>query len=414
MLILPVIDLEKVVETKIHFEDFPEDYSIVTNHHINKREYTVVGTIRNLSRSIMSGGKFDIETKYIKDKPVHIALNGKWSMFNNSELKKNLYKIIDEQRTFLNDNDFPHFALIIYDGGASKNIAGVSGSFFENVLTMLVIDSEQKNKPLLYGLFSHELFHAWIGNKVRIPEPQGDLQWFFEGVNDFYAWQLAFDAGLLSNKQYIKYYNRVIKEYSLSPYKTESNEVLSKDFNLRNPAGRLAMLRGHIVFMEIFNKLKSQKKGREPLDMALREIIEKYSHNNSYITRDNLDQIFRNHLGDQIWSDALKILYDGEPVSFSPTLFSNNILLKNIAIAAPDFGFNVKLLVKEKRIASLAKNSNASLAGLKENDKVLDCGFDITSASTPIQVGIEESGKRKTIQFMPQKTKKIIPQYKHI
>ena len=410
LLILPSAPIDELIKIKIKFEGFPQEYAFVTNHHVNKSEYEVTDTLRNISRSIMAGGRFRIETMYVNDKPIHIVLYGKWSVFKNDEMKNNLLKIIGKQREFLKDDNFPYFVMIIYDNDLPKP-AMLSGQLYENVLSMLVMDGEEKSKPILYGSFSHELFHAWIGNKIKLREPQGDLQWFFEGVNDFYGWQLALEAGQLSEKQYIKYFNEVIRDYSLSPYKTDSNNVLFRDFKLSNPAARLAMSRGHIVFMEIFNKLKNQQRGREPIDAALREIVDKYSDTKNTVTRESLDHIFRKHVGDQIWNEALRVLYNGEAVSFSQKPFSNRITLSNLAVTAPDFGFNVKSLVKDKRIVSLKKNSNAALAGLKENDKVLEYGFNLASATSPAQIVIEESGQQKLIEFMPQETEKVIPQY---
>lgn len=125
---------------------------------------------------------------------------------------------------------------------------------------MLVVDREKKNKPLLLGGLSHELFHVWIGNKVQIPEPQDDLQSFFEGLNDFYGWQLALECGVISEKDYLTYYNRILKDYFVSPYRDDSNESIAKGFLVRSLASRLALNRSHIDFMEALERLKSQNK----------------------------------------------------------------------------------------------------------------------------------------------------------
>lgn len=411
LLIFPGGDIEEKITAKFYFEDFPSDYVLLTNHCLNKREYEVFDTIRSLSRSILAGGKFEVETKYIDNKPIHIAMHGKWSMFENADLKSQLYKIMNAQKAFLNDYNFPHFALIIFDNTAPKENGAVSGLLFENVLTMLVMDGKKENKPLLYGLFSHELFHAWIGNKIRIPEPQGDLQWFFEGVNDFYGWQLALDAGIISKEHYLKYYNRVITEYELSPYKTDSNKLLSKGFNLKNHSARLPMFRTHIIFMEILNKLKSQGKDRAPIDKALYDIVENYSGKNIPLSNDILNAIFKKYLGDEIWNEASKAIFEGEQISLSSKVLSDKVILKNVSMSVPDFGLNLNSLAKEKRIVSLAKDSNAFLAGLKEDDKVLEGQFDMTSATSPVYMKIERLGEQKVIHFSPKISQKRLPQY---
>lgn len=411
LLAVPGGDLSNKVKAAFHFENFPENYTIATNHQLNKKDYEVTTTVKDLGRSIMAGGNFPVETLIINNKPIHIILNGHWSMFSKNELKRQIYKIIKTQRTFLNDNNFPYFLMIIFDCNLPEKDSGVSGSFYDNVFTMLIIDGPQKHKPTAYGLISHELFHAWMGNKVTIPDPQGDLQWFIEGVNDFYGWQLALDAGVLTEENYVKYYNRILQEYYFSSYKTSSNQELAKVFQLRGPTGRLSMHRGHIVFMEILDNLQAHKKDRSVIDQALREIVATYSNQPMPISHAALDKIFRKHLGDKIWDAALKILYEGQPATFSPNLFSNRFVLKSVSRQVPHFGFSMDAFLKQMQIKSLEKNSNAYLAGLRENDKVLEASFESTTIKHPATLQVESAGQRKTISFMPEIVEASMPQY---
>ncbi|MCS5711649.1 M61 family metallopeptidase [Candidatus Berkiella aquae] len=406
LLAVPDVDLETVYKIKIQLNNFPKNFSIATNHNINKREYEIETSVEQLSRSIIAGGNIDIRTIFIKEKPVHILMNGKWAMFDVNELIDYLHKIISLQRDVLEDHHFPHFVLIFYDNKLPEGESGVVGSLYENVLSMVITDGKPKNKPILFGLISHELFHAWLGNKIRISRPQGDKQWFFEGVNDFYGWQLALETGMISKQDYLEYYNKLLKEYMTSPFRESNNQEIAAAFKLRNPAGRLVMFRGHILFMEMLNKLDHRGQFRKPIDTALQEILENASDV-------NLDAIFRKHVGKDIWDETAAMIQSGKIISLSPTLFSNEVKLKNQTIEIPDVGFNLKSLVKEKRIRSLVKNSPASKAGLKENVKIIDYGLDLANPQSNVYITLEDKGNAKTVSFKPETAKRIIPQYEN-
>lgn len=407
-------DDSKLMNVQITFENFPEYYNFITNHSFGHQKYDIKDTPYNLSRSILTGGKFDIETLFVNKKPIHVVIHGKWKMFTIKELKRKIVQLIERQRSLLKDNDFNYFVVLLYDNEGLSKQGAASGMLYNNVLRMLLIDSEEKKKGIFFGSLSHELFHAWIGNKIKIPAPQGELQWFFEGVNDFYGWQLALDSGVISEKDFVTYYNKILNEYLVSPYRDDSNETIAEIFNLRNPAGRLALVRGHIVFMEILNKLNSQNKSRAEIDLALREIDQNFSNKNKKITQEALDRIFKKHIGEEIWNQASDILYNGKPIILSDNLISRKNKLSTTKVAIPNFGFNLKQLLKEKRIISLDTNSNAALAGLKEADEVIYVSFDTTTADDPVYITIKGSDQHKVVQFVPNKSEKTIQQYRQI
>lgn len=408
LLILPDNPLEEMKKVKFQFINFPPNYLIATNYNFNKHDYEIQASIRDLSRSIITGGLFDVKTIPIKDKPVYMLIKGQWEMFSHNQISEDLQKLIQQQRDFTADDDFPHFLVILFDNKIPFGKGGVSGSLYENVLSMVITDAKPENKPVLLGILSHELFHAWMGNKIRIPSPQGNLQWFFEGVNDFYGWQLALESKMISETDYVNYYNKILKEYTISPFKEASNEEIATFFNLRNPAGRLAMIRGHIVFMEILNKLKAQGKTREPLDLALKEILQNHSYP-KMITDADINRIFSKHLGHANWAEAAEVIRMGNRILLSSTIFSKKIKLKEQKMDTPDFGFDVKSLVKEKQIKLLKNKSNAALAGLKNKTIVLDYGIDIADPEGEVQMIVDN--QQQFVSFTPKRVKKLIPQY---
>lgn len=69
---------------------------------------------------------------------------------------------------------------------APESFGYALGLHHENMLSAVMPDSTQEEKQAkALMLLSHELFHAWLGLGIQIPLPQGNLQWFFEGINDY-------------------------------------------------------------------------------------------------------------------------------------------------------------------------------------------------------------------------------------
>lgn len=412
LLVLPDARSEESIKVKYEFTNFPASFSIITNHILNVHEYEVIDTIKNIARSVIAAGKMDINTEYIKSKPVHFVIQGNWTQFKKEEILNYLKKTILIQRDFTNDHDFPHFVVILLKNTVTEGIVGgVTGMLYNKVLSMTITDVDIKNKSMILGGLSHELFHAWMGNKIQITSPQGDTQWFLEGLNDFYGWQLAIKSGIITVKDYLNYYNELLEEYMISPYKLSTNEEMSRAFSLGNISANTAMARGHIVFMELLNKLIHQNKSRAPIDAAMKEIFHTYSGTNITVTDKALSDIFRKHLGDKLWDEVSKVIHDGAPVTLSSRLYLNNAILQSKKMEVPDFGFDITSLSGERKIKSLNVKSNAAIAGLHENDKVLGSEIDILHPTNMAYILIEESNVQKEIKFYPEKVQKNIPQY---
>ena len=78
---------------------------------------------------------------------------------------------------------------------------------------ILLFDSRAKFRnwiPQLEVIFTHELFHLWVPNSLRL---EGDYDWFFEGFTLYQALLTAQESKLISFQEYLDTLSRVYASY---------------------------------------------------------------------------------------------------------------------------------------------------------------------------------------------------------
>lgn len=396
---------------KILFNNFPEKFIFASSETLDDKKIEMIQSVEDFRSNVIVGSNHGMKKIRIKNNPVYLLTKGKWSYFNK-DISYYLKKIISTQRDFWHDHNFPHYVVVFIQHEAPKGEKVLMGTHHKNVMSMVLPDGDKNKLPLALHSISHELFHAWLGFKIKIPLPQGDLQWFFEGITDYYGLAMLKKSGLITQNDYIKIYNDHLKSYSLSPLSFANNREIAKNYFLNDEYGHLATLRGHIIFKELNHKIEKNTPKENSLDSALKEVLNKFGNKQaSQLTADELDKIFIPHVNKENWF-MTKAYIDGKPILFSPDLFKHDAILINKLITAPNFGLDVEKLIKQKKIKSLQKKSVAYSVGLRENQKILDSLLDFSDPDRKAQILISEKGEPRIVKFKPDTTKKYIPQYK--
>lgn len=407
--VTPYSDNEKCLKEIRVNTALPDGFRLASSYTIDQTELNLAQSIKDFSNIVIIGSKNKIETFNIKNQPIYLVTKGDWSFFKNNDLIKYLEKIITVQRQFWNDYDFPHYIVALVQQQVPDHEKYIIRTHKTNVLTMSIPDGPIEKLPkVLWGL-SHELFHAWLGLKIKIPEPQGQLQWFFEGVNDYYSLRLAFDCGLITINDYVDFYNSIIKSYSVSPFKNNTNTENAAYYSLRGPHNQLSQMKGHLVFKEFSSKIQNKS---NPFDTAMANIFDEFVKKKNYpVTEEKLETIFVKHIGKESWAELKTYLISGKSLDISPNLFKENAQLITEDIETPAFGFDVHSLVKSKKITALDSHSRAYQAGLRNDHLVLNYFLDFDDATAPAVILVEDHSKQKLIKFIPEKTVQTIPKY---
>lgn len=413
-LILPEAEINRTFKIKFDLSELPAHFKLLTSFNINEKVFEINENIAGLSELVIGTGRVEIKKILIKEQPIYIFLTENLPL--NEKIIANTQKIIEEQRSFWKDFKYPHYAVIFIPQVDSEEDRYFKGEHKKNAVIISHPKLEKERLPMFFWVLSHELFHSWLGINLKVPLPQGNLQWFFEGVNDYYGLLFAYKSGAINEKNYINLLNSFIKEYYVSPLNTASNNEIAKYFHFKGFYDKLAQIRGHLSFLNAlpvpFEQGKETLISPTPLDKSVKEIYEKYSKDHGgKLTISVMNKTFEKHFGADKWAEIKSHIFDGKILELSPALFAHHAILINKQQEVSNFGFDVSSYVKTHKIGPIATSSNAYKAGLRQGQVVIDDFLSLGQPNALNKMLIQEKNGQRIIEFKPDKMAKFVPQF---
>ena len=143
-----------------------------------------------------------------------IIASGKWS-FSDDDATKIAAEILEEYRrvTRFDLKRNAVLMLVPYPGGAGPD--NWSAETRGNVVVLFLGRKASRKRVLsrLGIVLSHELFHLWVPNSLKL---EGDYDWFFEGFTLYQALRMDLRLGLISFDDYLETIARVFDSYQSS------------------------------------------------------------------------------------------------------------------------------------------------------------------------------------------------------
>ncbi|NVN97676.1 hypothetical protein HXX01_05665, partial [Candidatus Nomurabacteria bacterium] len=175
----------------------------------------------------------------------------------------------------------------------------------------LCLSSDRQIDYRLKVLISHETFHNWLGSKIKASNPEELLYWFTEGFSEFYARLILLRSNLITFDEYLDGYNKVLEEYSKSPYRFEKNEILVNNYWTDKDYNRLPFLRGDIIAHNLNSAIMNYSGGKKSLDDFMYEIFNRSKYESFVVSSGNIYNLIRFYSGEQTLSDITKSLNSG-------------------------------------------------------------------------------------------------------
>ena len=143
-----------------------------------------------------------------------IITSGKWPVSDN-DATKIAGEILEEHRrvTRFDLKRAPVLMLVPYSGEAGPD--NWSAETRGNVVVLLLGRKASRKRVLsrLGIVLSHELFHLWVPNSLKL---EGDYDWFFEGFTLYQALRMDLRLGFISFDDYLETIARVYDSYQSS------------------------------------------------------------------------------------------------------------------------------------------------------------------------------------------------------
>ncbi len=300
---------------KILWKNFPTEWSIGNSFGCQKRQQNFSAFLENVRRSIYFGGDYRIKKILVQKYPVNIALRGGDWQFSDEAFFSFVEKLINEERNFWEEYEFPYFLIVLTPfGRGHKNSGGTS--LFQSFDVFFYSDASM-NFDFKY-LFSHELFHTWNTGKLGVRQsPEQLLYWFSEGFTDYYARLLLLRAGLITLEEYVSDYNDKISRYYLSPVREASNQKILEGYWSNDDLGRLPYQRGDVIAHRWNTLIKKKTDGLLSLDDIMRSLFRSAQHSSQVISNELLFERVKQMTGLDIREDLETFIQEGHLIKIS-------------------------------------------------------------------------------------------------
>ncbi len=240
--ILIVPDVPDSLDIDVAWTDTPSDWRFASSFGLGVGPLRTRQTMRWFRHSLWLGGDLRMRETVVNDRTVAVAMHGSWS-FDDRELLRLVRTIIQAERDFFDDHDFPFFLVTALQIGGDNDQGGTG-----RVNSFGLFLSDDRTIDLrLKRLLAHEIFHAWNGDRTERESPEALVYWFTEGFADYYARRFLLQSGLITPEEYLDDLNANLREYFTSSMLTMSNTTLIDGAPGGRDAQRMPYRRGDIL-----------------------------------------------------------------------------------------------------------------------------------------------------------------------
>jgi hypothetical protein len=247
--------------------DVPMGWTVASNA---KQEGSQFSTDDPENAVFLIGPSLHEKSQRLATTNLSIISSGEWP-FSDKDATKIAGKIIEEYsrvtRFDLKQNAVVMLIPFPGDAGPEKWSAETRG----NDVVLLLGRNASRGKVLsrLGIVLSHELFHLWVPNSLKL---QGDYDWFFEGFTLYQALRLDFRLGLISFNDYLETIARVYDSY-LSAVDHDRLSLIEASERRWTTSASLVYEKGMLVAFSYDLSLKNLTNCRASLDDVYSELF---------------------------------------------------------------------------------------------------------------------------------------------
>ena len=191
--IFPQMDFKKPVHVTLQWKDFPKHWSLANSFGAEEHTQKLYLPLRSFQHAVFAGGDFKLVSCGNKNSQILVAVRGEWS-FSMEHFTELLKTIIEGQREFWHDTDFPYYLVTLMK---SKSDHTTAGTALNRAFSLFIYDFPEeslKHWNSLAWLLSHEHFHTWNGLKMEARSEDESMMWFTEGFTEYYALELNLEG----------------------------------------------------------------------------------------------------------------------------------------------------------------------------------------------------------------------------
>jgi predicted metalloprotease with PDZ domain len=340
-------------------------------------------------------------------------LRGMWQ-FSDAAFAKMVQKIIKVEREFWHDYSAPYYLVTLLPLEAPPNVVNTGGSGLTDAFANFATHNAELDR--FKDLLAHEYFHNWNNVKLgRLKEPETLLYWFSEGFTDYYAYLLLLRSGLITLDEYIQRYNRLIREYYLSPVRDASNQRVLQDFWNEDDVHDLPYRRGFLLATNWNARIRTASGGKNSLDDVMLEMLRAAEQNKPVLTLEFINEYISRYTQHSILPDVQRYIENGGLIMPEKDAFGPYVQREFVEVPVFELGLDLEALRDKKVVAGVVPDSAAHRAGLRDGQVVVrrSSPIYVGDATKPLEITIIEDAGERTMKYYPASRKTVsVPQFK--
>ncbi len=365
----------------------------------------------DLRRSVYLAGRMVTRTHQRDGRRVSVAVAGRFA-FSPEALLDRATTIIDAECAFVGETDFPDYVITLVAVGppAGSGPTRLTGNGLYNSFAMFLAPESELTDAVDH-LFAHELFHYWLGERVRPAEPTRLVSWFIEGLTDYYALRILHDSGLWTAATYAKWINRHIREYHANPAIHATPDEIERQFwTRRDTVGEVAYQRGLLLGIRWHAAARAAGVGGG-IDRLLHRLLTQARVNPQLrVSNPLLRSMGVDLFGPWFGREFDRFVLRGETIHLPADALLPALRGESKTVYAFDPGFDVSASLRQRRVTGLTPGSAAARAGLKDGDILL--GWSITGdPDKPVRLTIRREGRVRMIEYLPRGRPMVVMQF---
>ncbi|HEX8558866.1 MAG TPA: hypothetical protein VF668_12210 [Pyrinomonadaceae bacterium] len=403
----PDRDDERPRLIELNWEGLPDGWALSHSFGAGRRSRIINKSLSQLRRAVYVGGDFRVKKILVRGGRLYVALRGRWN-FPDRDFFGLAGKVVEAQRSFWGDDDFPYFLITLI------RTSQPLGSFGGTGLTDSFATFASTDEPVglrLKHLLAHELFHAWNGGKIRPAQPEELLYWFTEGFTEYYTRLLLLRAGLITLEEYFDDYNKAILDYYTSPLREAGNGRILRDYWRDDELRRIPYRRGDILAHNWNARVRVASRGRHSLDDAMTDLFRAAREKGALLSPALVAELLGAYLKCGVRGDIKKHVESGGLIPPHRSALGPVAELKAATVSKFDLGFEFAESGSRKCVGAVREGGPAFRAGLRSGQQILGAQIFYGDPTKVVRLTVMDSRGRKDVQFYPAGEKLRVPQY---
>ena len=410
-LVQPHFDTEeqRLFDVEIAWHNFPSQWHIANDYGVsavvdgereNQYKYNLLEG--DIGSSLFIGGALRKSSFAVDDKTFYVYLFGDWG-FDEEKILATIQKIGETNlAVWAHFHHSKEYVITVMQKGRDDCGRYGGRNMFDSFVYYLPGKYTNDYFPLFYHALTHEFTHSWVGVDMVASSPNpGSMKWFTEGITDYYANRVTYQAGFIDEAGYLAKLNSFISDYRRSPYVSITNSDFVSGYIYDERLENFAYYKGAVFAFYLDGHIRKQSANKYNLDDYMSAL---YSDAGMMKIQDNLTlevliDIAKEALEIDLANIFEKHITNGEIIPITSPLINGLTMKKE---ASFQYGFDYINSIDGEVVTGVIRHSNAYRSGMRDGQKLTAIKGMTKDPNGKMIFEVQGDGGKMLVEFNPK------------